>query len=110
MNKKPRYVPFNDVVREILLERSKLADISGKVFDINAGYLTKVIKKAITKLGLNKDLRLHSIRHTFGTEMVRLHGVHIAQKLLDHSEINTTMRYVDIRKKELKEKVKDLAV
>ncbi len=110
MNRKSQFVPINQVVRDILLERSKLADISGKVFSINAGYLTKLIKKVIIKLGLNPLLRFHSIRHTFGTEIVRLHGVHIGKELLNHAEINTTMKYVHTLKEELKSKVKDWAV
>ncbi len=39
-------------------------------------------------------LRLHDLRHTFGTQAIRVFKVHEVQRLMGHSHITTTERYL----------------
>ena len=56
-------------------------------------YIGRMVKYYLNKAGLRKTLTLHSLRHTFGTNMVRLIGIRRVQKLMGHSRIETTCRY-----------------
>ena len=39
---------------------------------------------------------LHCLRHTFGTVMARKVPLPVLQKLMGHSDVQTTLRYVDV--------------
>jgi len=110
MDKHIQFVPINPVTRAILQERLKIADISGKVFSVNSGYLGKVVKKVCLKLGLNSKLTFHSIRHTFGTKAVKDYGLRIAKEMLNHSDINTTMIYSHVLDEELIEAIQGYGI
>ena len=110
MDKHIQFVPINPVTRAILQERLKIADISGKVFSVNSGYLGKVVKKVCLRLGLNSKLTFHSIRHTFGTEAVKRFGVVKAQKLLNHANIDTVMIYNHVLDEELIEAIQGYGI
>jgi len=110
MDKHLQFVPINPVTRAILQERLKIADISGKVFSVNSGYLGKVVKKVCLKLGLNSKLTFHSIRHTFGTKAVKDYGLRIAKEMLNHSDINTTMIYSHVLEEELIEAIQGYGI
>lgn len=56
-------------------------------------YIGRMVKTYLKKAGLRDTLSLHSLRHTFGTNMVRLIGIRRVQKLMGHSRIETTCRY-----------------
>ncbi|MHA1280818.1 MAG: tyrosine-type recombinase/integrase [Candidatus Helarchaeota archaeon] len=66
-------------------------------------YIGRMVKHYILKAGLSKTLTLHSLRHTFGTNMVRLIGIRKVQKLMGHSRIETTCRYENEGVTEIKE-------
>ena len=53
-----------------------------------------VFKKYNKKSGINKKITAHILRHTFATNLL-INGAGIAyiQKLLGHSDINTTIRH-----------------
>ena len=110
MDKHIQFVPINPVTRAILKERLKIADISGKVFSVNSGYLGKVVKKVCLKLGLNSKLTFHSIRHTFGTKAVKDYGLRIAKEMLNHSDINTTMIYSHVLDDEIIEAIQGYGI
>ena len=59
--------------------------------------IRKVIKVLIKKAGVDKDISAHSLRHTFATRLLR-EGINIVtiSKLLGHSDVKTTMRYLHI--------------
>lgn len=59
------------------------------------------IREAVNIVGIRKHVSFHTARHTFATNFLRKGGkVEDLQKLLDHSDISTTMIYVHIVDKE----------
>jgi len=63
----------------------------------------KVLKNALKNTGILKDVTPHTLRHSFATHLLE-QGVDIRyiQELLGHKDIKTTLRYVQVAKKELK--------
>lgn len=56
-------------------------------------YIGRIVRRYVKKAGLRSSISTHSLRHTFGTHMVRLIGIRHTQKLMGHSRIETTCRY-----------------
>jgi len=64
-----------------------------------------VMRKALERAGLSeKGYSLHSLRHTFATEMIN-HGmrVEVLQKILGHQDIEMTMRYARLSNQRIEE-------
>jgi integrase/recombinase XerD len=61
-----------------------------------------VFKKACEKSGINKDVTVHSLRHSFATHLMES-GVNLRyiQNLLGHRSIKTTVIYTHVRKDHL---------
>ena len=51
--------------------------------------------------GLPRDLVLYLARHEFGTKICREKGIEYARRLLGHSNISTTPRYMQLDDREL---------
>jgi site-specific recombinase XerD len=51
--------------------------------------------------GLTKDLVLYLARHECGTKICREKGIEYARRLLGHTNISTTHRYMHLDKSEL---------
>ena len=52
---------------------------------------------------------IHDLRHTYATNYIRNRGnVVILQKILGHTDIKTTMRYVHLVAKDLHENIDEL--
>ncbi len=61
-------------------------------------------KRVLRKAGLDNSIRIHDLRHTFASLTLKSGaGLPEVQKLLGHSSITTTMRYIHLQDKELKE-------
>ncbi len=59
----------------------------------------KAVKKAIQKLGIDKDANCHSFRHSFATHLLENHyDIRTVQKLLGHKDIRTTKIYTHVLK------------
>jgi integrase len=86
-------IPMSNTLYEMLLRRSKVTHISGKVFPVNRYTLKDAFKRTVEKAGI-EDLHFHDLRHTFATRLIQ-NGVslYIVQKLLGHKTIKMTERY-----------------
>ena len=63
----------------------------------------RVFKDALEKAKINKDVGIHSLRHSFATHLLE-NGTDISfiQQLLGHNDIKTTLIYAHVSKKDLK--------
>ncbi len=69
-------------------------DLNNRLFDLKPNYVTHKIKSINRLLGFG-DLKLHSIRHTYATELMKLNTNRYAIKdLLGHSAVATSEVYV----------------
>jgi site-specific recombinase XerD len=57
----------------------------------------------LNQAGLPKDLVLYLARHECGTKICREKGIEYARRLLGHSNISTTQRYMHLDDRELAE-------
>lgn len=88
---KIRHIPLNDVTLEIMIA------VGDNMFrTLDPSRFSKKFHKIAVVAGL-KDIKLHSLRHTFATDLVE-RGVNIAviQDLLGHSDIRTTLEYAKV--------------
>jgi integrase/recombinase XerD len=63
----------------------------------------EVFSDALKKAKINKTVGIHGLRHSFATHLME-NGTDVMfiQKLLGHSDIKTTLRYVHVSKKDIK--------
>jgi site-specific recombinase XerD len=64
--------------------------------------LRHALHKAAKRAGITNQINCHQLRHTYGTEMIRL-GVSlpVLMKLLGHKDIRMTMRYLQVTLQDL---------
>lgn len=72
--------------------------------------LTQVLDRYTSGLDLGKVIRLHSLRHTFATQLYKSSGkdLQIVQRALGHSNIATTTIYTHLADDELDEAIDKL--
>jgi len=89
---KNRVVPMNNILYRTLQDLRSEANGSWRVYPLK--HVQGAFETARTKADLS-GLRLHDLRHTFATRLIQS-GVDVftVQKLLGHSTITMTMRYV----------------
>lgn len=112
-----RLVPVDDNVRQIvsrilalrsLAPAHRLAKSAAWLLPRSGGYfaLVKVLRKAVIRsaeqAGCAHHVTPHHLRHTFGTEMIRL-GVSLPalMQLMGHKDIRMTLRYVEVTQQDL---------
>lgn len=103
--KKEKVIPLTDGIKEVLESMIDDRRKNGYVIPLSPGmkergavWMTDLIKKIREHSGI-EDFIFHNIRHTVATRMVSEalgRGVGIAdiQKILGHSSLDTTMKYV----------------
>jgi len=65
--------------------------------------LGKVLKKALKKAGIKKQITLHGLRHSYATHLLEAGtGIKYIQELLGHSSIKTTEIYTHISKESVR--------
>ena len=107
--KKDRYVNLPESVLEQLRQYYKeykpkeylFEGQHGGQYSIRSAQL--VFKDALHKARINKNVGIHSLRHSFATHLLEA-GTDISaiQKLLGHNDIKTTLTYAQVSKKDLK--------
>jgi len=63
----------------------------------------QVFKQSLARANINKDVGIHSLRHSFATHLLE-QGTDISyiQQLLGHNDIKTTLIYAQVGKKDMK--------
>jgi len=88
-------VPLNKYALQLIDDESRDGKLLFKV--ISEQKLNVHIKDLAKKLGIFKKITNHSARHTFATTwLAKTHDLAVLQKLLGHSKISDTMKYVHI--------------
>ncbi len=80
---------------------------SGPVFLESVRTLQRLVEDSAEKAGITARVTPHMIRHVFATDLLQ-NGANIydAQKLLGHSSVSTTERYLHVSNEHLKEQFK----
>ena len=104
--RKDRYTMLSEKAASLLSEYYSTYEIKTWLFPGQdaSKHLTirtaqKIFEKALRIAGIQKDISIHSFRHTFATHLIE-NGTDIRyiQALLGHSSIRTTERYTHIAK------------
>jgi site-specific recombinase XerD len=102
--KKDRIVPLSDFMAKglkkyLAVENPHIWLFNGK--DSDGRYSSKglnwVMREALKKAGIKKEVSLHTLRHSYATHLLE-DGVNILliKKLLGHAKIETTMIYLHV--------------
>ena len=101
--KKSRSIELNDFLVEIFKELRQWAATCGLVEGSRGRHLSKKLKKALRKCGVDESKHFHSLRHTFAVRQV-VKGTPMAmiQSMMGHRSISTTEIYAEFQLKKLK--------
>jgi integrase/recombinase XerD len=106
--KKDRYVNLPESILLQLREYYKEYRPKKYLFEGQYGdaYSTRsaqqVFSDALKKAKINKTIGIHGLRHSFATHLMESGtDVMFIQKLLGHSDIKTTLRYIHVSKKDI---------
>jgi len=102
--KKDRIVPLSDYMakglkRYLAVEKPHIWLLNGR--DADGRYSSKglnwVMRESLKKAGIQKEVSLHTLRHSYATHLLE-DGVNILliRKLLGHAKIETTMIYLHV--------------
>jgi site-specific recombinase XerD len=113
---KHRFVPMSQELRKILW--SFISDRTGYVFCTRDGKplmrrnVLREIKRFCSRIGVSAPRRsVHAGRHTMATEYIKQGGnVVKLQRILGHSSITTTMKYVHLQGQDLIEEHQRLGI
>lgn len=107
--KKDRYANLPESILEQLREYFKEYRPKKYLFEGQYGdqyskrSAQQVFKNALNKAGINKEIGIHGLRHSFATHLLE-NGTDVCfiQELLGHKDINTTLRYIHVSEKDIK--------
>jgi site-specific recombinase XerD len=107
--KKDRYVNLPVSIMEDLRSYQKEYQPKRYLFEGQSGgkysirSAQNVFKSAMNKANINKDVGIHGLRHSFATHLLE-NGTDISyiQSLLGHSNVQTTMTYIKVAQKNVK--------
>jgi integrase/recombinase XerD len=105
-----RYVMLSVYLKEMLRKYCSVYKPIGYVFNgakigtkISKESIQWILKKNVTRSGINKKVSCHTLRHTFATHMLE-NGTDLGKitELLGHRRIETTLIYINIAHLSLK--------
>jgi len=107
--KKDRYTLLSDKAMEVLDQyiiaykpRKWLFSGEDPETHISERTVQAIFKKALEKAGINKDLSVHSLRHSFATHLLEAGtDLRYIQELLGHKSSKTTEIYTHVSNKDL---------
>ena len=101
--KKRREIPMTSRVGDIL------GQLSPTLFgDMSKNLVTRRFTECAQKIGL-QGMKLHSLRHTFGTYLIALgYDITVVKELLGHEDITTTMIYAKADASLLRDAIKSI--
>jgi site-specific recombinase XerD len=101
--KKDRYVNLPESILEQLRTYYKAYHPRKYLFEGQYGgqygkrSLQNVFKKALHKAGINKNVGIHSLRHSYATHLLEQGtDIRFIQELLGHKDLKTTLIYTDV--------------
>jgi len=101
--KKDRYVNLPESVLEQLRAYYKMYRPKKYLFEGQDGgqyskrSLQNVFKSALHKAGVNKNVGIHSLRHSYATHLLEQGtDIRFIQELLGHKDLKTTLIYTDV--------------
>jgi integrase/recombinase XerD len=72
-------------------------------------WLRKFVRRLTEKAGIGKDIHVHSLRHSFACNLLRLKkNLFMVSKALGHANLNTTQIYLHLEDSELEAAMKEL--
>jgi len=99
--KKDRAIPITLELAHLL---NSIGRTSERVFPYNESWFTHLFQIYRERAGIGNHLTLHSLRHTSATELLRSGvSIYTVQKLLGHSSISVTERYLHAIPEDLRE-------
>ena len=109
--KKDRYVTLSPVLLDILRDYIKTYKRKPKLYlfeseQTETAYPTRTVQRifqlAKAKAAINKEIGIHSLRHSFATHLLEKGtDIRYIKDLLGHFNIKTTERYLHVSKKAL---------
>jgi integrase/recombinase XerD len=97
-SQKPVSIPVDENLKIILDRIGRKGDDDLILNGLNlGGYTNTILKEWGLIAGVKKSLKFHSGRHSFGVQFIRANGnLNVLKTLMGHSNVNSTMRYVNI--------------
>jgi len=98
-------------INEYLPERAKNKKSSRSTFlflnksgnKLSRQFIWKIVKKYVSLAGLDKNVKPHTLRHSFATHLLESGlDLRIVQELLGHKNLSTTEIYTHIDRKQIK--------
>lgn len=110
---KYRDIPISDKLYSVLIEYLNNREVEGDYFfatkktgSVSNQYINRCLKDAVKKAGIKKEISCHSLRHSFGSNLLAK-GANIqdVRELLGHSDIKVTSVYLHSIPQSLKKSV-----